>query len=127
MGEVKEFNEGIGAGRSIRGIVQELDASRNTVRRFLMSPQAPAAPPWGLAAGDFCTCQVLGNAPGRVAGRWRRRGGEFRSKGALAGRPSVLTTAVADSTMAPCRCQCSTTTSATNRLRKTAHHEGSDI
>ena len=44
VGEVKEFYEVIGAGRSIRGIAQELDMSRNTVRRILMAPQAPAAP-----------------------------------------------------------------------------------
>ena len=29
-----------GAGRSIRGIAQELDVSRNTVRRYLKSPEA---------------------------------------------------------------------------------------
>ena len=40
VGEVKEIHEMKGAGRSIRGIAQELDVSRNTVRRYLKSPEA---------------------------------------------------------------------------------------
>ena len=40
VGEVKEIYEMKGAGRSIRGIAQELDVSRNTVRRYLKSPEA---------------------------------------------------------------------------------------
>ena len=40
MEEVKEIYEMKGAGRSIRGIAQELDVSRNTVRRYLKSPEA---------------------------------------------------------------------------------------
>ena len=37
---MKEIYEMKGAGRSIRGIAQELDVSRNTVRRYLNSPEA---------------------------------------------------------------------------------------
>ena len=37
---MKEIYEMKGAGRSIRGIAQELDVSRNTVRRYLKSPEA---------------------------------------------------------------------------------------
>ena len=37
---MKEIYEMKGAGRSIRGIAQELDVSRNTVRRHLKSPEA---------------------------------------------------------------------------------------
>ena len=38
--EVKEIHEMKGAGRSVRGIAQELDVSRNTVRRRLKFPEA---------------------------------------------------------------------------------------
>ena len=37
---MKEIYEMKGAGRSIRGIAHELDVSRNTVRRYLKSPEA---------------------------------------------------------------------------------------
>ena len=37
---MKEIYEMKGAGRSIRGIAQDLDVSRNTVRRYLKSPEA---------------------------------------------------------------------------------------
>ena len=40
VGEVKEIYEMKGSGRSTRGIAQELDVSRNTVRRHLKSPEA---------------------------------------------------------------------------------------
>ena len=40
MGDVKEIYELKGAGRGIRGISRELDMSRNTVRRYLKSPEA---------------------------------------------------------------------------------------
>ena len=40
MGEVQEIYEMKGAGRGIREISQELDVSRNTVRRYLKSPEA---------------------------------------------------------------------------------------
>ena len=40
VGEAKEIHEVKGAGRSVRGIAQELDVSRNTVRRRLKSPEA---------------------------------------------------------------------------------------
>ena len=40
VGEAKEIYEMKGAGRSTRGIAQELDVSRNTVRRYLKSPEA---------------------------------------------------------------------------------------
>ena len=36
---MKEIYEMKGAGRSIRRIAQELDVSRNTVRRYLKSPE----------------------------------------------------------------------------------------
>ena len=40
MGQVKEIYEMKGAGRSIREIARELDVSRNTVRRYLKTPEA---------------------------------------------------------------------------------------
>ena len=40
VGEVKEIYELKGAGRRIREIARELDVSRNTVRRYLKSPEA---------------------------------------------------------------------------------------
>ena len=40
VGQVKEIYELKGAGRSIREIARELDVSRNTVRRYLKSPEA---------------------------------------------------------------------------------------
>ena len=40
MGRRKEIYELKGAGRSIREIARELDISRNTVRRYLKSPEA---------------------------------------------------------------------------------------
>ena len=40
MGDVKEIYELKGAERGIRGISRELDISRNTVRRYLKSPEA---------------------------------------------------------------------------------------
>ena len=44
---MKEIYEMIGAGRSIREIARELDISRNTVRKYLKSPEAmrPKPPP----------------------------------------------------------------------------------
>ena len=47
---MKEIYELKGAGRSIREIARELDVSRNTVRRYLKSPEAmrpKARPPRG--------------------------------------------------------------------------------
>ena len=40
MGQVKEIYEMKGAGRSIRGIAEDLGVARNTVRRYLKSPEA---------------------------------------------------------------------------------------
>ena len=40
VGQVKEFYEMKGAGRSIRGIAEDLGVARNTVRRYLKSPEA---------------------------------------------------------------------------------------
>ena len=40
VGQVKEIYEMKGAGRSIRGIAGELGIARNTVRRYLKSPEA---------------------------------------------------------------------------------------
>ena len=40
VGEVKEIYEMKGAGRSIRGIAGDLGIARNTVRRYLNSPEA---------------------------------------------------------------------------------------
>ena len=40
VGQVKEIYEMKGAGRSIRGIAGELGIARNTVRRYLNSPEA---------------------------------------------------------------------------------------
>ena len=40
VGEVKEIYEMKGAGRSIRGIAEDLGIARNTVRRYLNSPEA---------------------------------------------------------------------------------------
>ena len=45
VGEVKEIYEMKGAGRSIRGIAGELGIARNTVRRYLKSPEAVRAKP----------------------------------------------------------------------------------
>ena len=45
VGEVKEIYEMKGAGRSIRGITGELGIARNTVRRYLKSPEAISAKP----------------------------------------------------------------------------------
>ena len=39
-GDVKEIYEMKGAGRSIRGIAGDLGIARNTVRRYLKSPEA---------------------------------------------------------------------------------------
>ena len=43
-GEVREFYEMKGAGRSVRGIA-DLGIARNTVRRYLKSPEAIRAKP----------------------------------------------------------------------------------
>ena len=40
VGQVKEIYEMKGAGRSIRGIAEDLSIARNTVRRYLNSPEA---------------------------------------------------------------------------------------
>ena len=40
VGQVKEIYEMKGAGRSIRGIAEDLGVARNTVRRYLKSPEA---------------------------------------------------------------------------------------
>ena len=40
VGMMKEIYEMKGAGHSIRDIARELDISRNTVRRYLKSPEA---------------------------------------------------------------------------------------
>ena len=40
VGQVKEIYEMKGAGRSIRGIAGDLGIVRNTVRRYLKSPEA---------------------------------------------------------------------------------------
>ena len=40
VGQVKEIYEMKGAGRSIRGIADDLGIARNTVRRYLKSPEA---------------------------------------------------------------------------------------
>ena len=45
VGEVKEIYEMKGAGRSVRGIAGELGIARNTVRRYLKSPEAIRAKP----------------------------------------------------------------------------------
>ena len=45
VGEVKEIYEMKGAGRSIRGIAGELGIARNTVRRYLKSPEVIRAKP----------------------------------------------------------------------------------
>ena len=45
VGEVKEIYEMKEAGRSIRGIAGELGIARNTVRRYLKSPEAISAKP----------------------------------------------------------------------------------
>ena len=50
VGQVKELYEMKGAGHSIREIARELEVSRNTVRRYLQSPEAmrpKARPPRG--------------------------------------------------------------------------------
>ena len=39
-GQVKEICEIKGSGRSIRGIAEDLGVARNTVRRYLESPEA---------------------------------------------------------------------------------------
>ena len=45
VGDVKEIYEMKGAGNSIRGIARGLDISRNTVRRYLNTPEAIVAKP----------------------------------------------------------------------------------
>ena len=40
VGQVKEIYEMKGAGRSIRGIAEDLGIARNTVRRYIKSPEA---------------------------------------------------------------------------------------
>ena len=40
MGQVKEISEMKGAGRSIRGIAEDLGVVRNTVRWYLKSPDS---------------------------------------------------------------------------------------
>ena len=42
---MKEIYEMKGAGRSVRGIAGELGIARNTVRRYLKSPEAIRAKP----------------------------------------------------------------------------------
>ena len=53
VGEVKEIYEMKGAGRSIRGIARELDVSRNTVRRYLNSPEAMRPRPRPLRGSEL--------------------------------------------------------------------------
>ena len=50
VGQVKEIYEMKGADRSIRKIAQDQDISRNTLRRYLKSPEA-MRPPRGVEAG----------------------------------------------------------------------------
>jgi DNA invertase Pin-like site-specific DNA recombinase len=44
-GEVRAMYELKGKGESIRGIARELGLSRNTVRKYLRSPEIPKARP----------------------------------------------------------------------------------
>ena len=44
-GEVREIYEMKGAGRSVRGVAEDLGIGRNTVRRYLKSPEAIRAKP----------------------------------------------------------------------------------
>ena len=57
VGQVKEIYEMKGAGRSIRGIAGELGIARNTVRRYLKSPEAmrPKPRPSGGSKVDAYT------------------------------------------------------------------------
>ena len=56
VGQVKEIYEMKGAGRSIRGIYEDLGVARNTVRRYLKSPEAmrpKPRPQRGIQAGPL--------------------------------------------------------------------------
>ena len=56
VGQVKEIYEMKGAGHSIREIARELEVSRNTVRRYLQSPEAmrsKARPPRGSKLDSY--------------------------------------------------------------------------
>ena len=53
VGEVKEIYEMKGAGRSIRGIADDLGIARNTVRRYLNSPEAIRPKPRRLRASKL--------------------------------------------------------------------------
>ena len=56
-GDVKEIYEKKGLGCSIRGIADDLGIARNTVRRYLRTPEAMRPKPRPLRASklDHCT------------------------------------------------------------------------
>lgn len=58
-GIVKELYELKGEGLSIRGIARELGISRNSVRKYLRSPEPPKHRPrrrrYTATVGNFCT------------------------------------------------------------------------
>ena len=56
VGQVKEIYEMKGAGRSIRGITDDLGVARNTVRRYLKSPEAMRPTPSASCAGTARPC-----------------------------------------------------------------------
>ena len=53
VGQMKESYEMKGAGRSIRGIADDLGIARNTVRRYLTSPEALLPKPWTRRASKL--------------------------------------------------------------------------
>ena len=82
MKEIYEMKE---ADRSIRGIAQELDVSRNTVRRYLKSPEAMRPRPRGRREGRSWTPTPDISTGGwrkgwRIAGCWTGRSGPWGTR-----------------------------------------------
>ena len=74
VGQVKEIYEMQGEGRSIRGIADDLGVARNTVRRYLKSPEAMRPLRGALELACSTAAVALGDVGGEsvpVAGQCR--------------------------------------------------------
>ncbi len=58
-GQVKEIYEMKGEGRSIRGIAEDLGIARNTVRRYLKSPEAMRPKPRSRRASKLAPTPII--------------------------------------------------------------------
>ena len=80
---MKQIYEMRGAGHSTRAIARELGLARNTVLRYLKSPEATGSPdPLIELTNRLCELDRVEQALSK-AGPWRSRGRRFRGLGIL--------------------------------------------